>query len=51
MNEKLVKISGYTHKQLVELKEKARKEEKRDSIGLIVERLVDNEYRRISQES
>jgi hypothetical protein len=51
MNEKMVKVSGHTHKLLVEMKEESKKENKRDSIGSIVDRLVEDEHRRAKEKS
>ena len=49
MNERTIKISGFAHQQLLKLKEQAKKEQKRDNIGSIVERLVNNEYKRAAK--
>lgn len=51
MNEKMVKVSGYTHDLLIKMKESAKKESKRDSLGSIVDRLVEDEYRRAEEKS
>ena len=50
MNAKMIKVSGYTHNLLKKIKALSDHQEKRESLGSIVDRLVDNEYKRIEKQ-